>query len=124
MGLRATLAKAVASAFTAIGDIPESCTYRRTSSAYNTSTGTNVVTNTDYTIAKAVFLAYESMEIDKVTILASDQKFLIQASSLPVASVNIATDQIIDSSGKIFNILRISKDPAEATIKLQLRSPS
>lgn len=122
MGLRATLASAVSAAFTALGDIPLSVTYRRTSSSYNTATGSNTVTNTDYTITKAVLTRYENMEIDKVTVLGSDLKLIFQTSGLSVTP-NIATDIVI-ASGKTYNIVRVNKDPAGATYSLQLRSPS
>lgn len=122
MGLRSVIANAVSAAYTALGDIPRAVTYRRTSSVYNTSTGTNVVTNTDYTIAKALLLSFENMEIDKNLILASDRKLLIKAADLPVSSVAIATDYILDGS-TVYSILRVTKDPADATIKLQLRAP-
>lgn len=124
MGLRETLAKAVNAAFVATGNIPEAMTYRRTSSAYNPATGTNVITNTDYTVAKSFWLKFESFEIDKLVVLGSDVKVIIQSSSLSVTP-NIATDQIIRTSdGKVYNILRVSKDPAGSTITMQLRSPS
>ena len=124
MGLRATIASAVGAAFTAIGDIPESCTYRRTSSTYNPATGTNVITNTDYTLSKVIWSRFESFEVDKLVVLGSDVKVILQTSALSVTP-NIATDQMIRTSdGKIYNILRVSKDPAGAIYTMQLRSPS
>lgn len=124
MGFRATIAKALEATYNAIGDIPVSFTYRRVTSSYSTATGTNTTTNTDYIVKKGLFLSYETMEIDKNLILATDQKLLIQSSSLPVASVNIATDKIVGSDGKVYNIVRVTQDPAGATLKFQLRTPS
>jgi hypothetical protein len=123
MGLRSTLAKAVGSAFIAVGDIAESGTYRRTASVYNTSTGTNVITNTDYIIDKVVWTKFDNFEIDRISILGSDVKVLFQTSKLSITP-NIATDQMVRADGKIYNILRVSKDPAGAVYTLQLRSPS
>lgn len=123
MGLRATLASAVGAAFTAIGDIPESATYRRTSSSYVPSTGVNTITNTDYTISKAVFAKFEQFEIDKVLVLGSDVKMIFQTSGLSIIP-NIATDKVVRTDGKIYNILRVSHDPAGVTTTLQLRTPS
>lgn len=125
MGLRATLAKAVTSAFTALGDIPEACTYRRTSSTYNPTTGANVIVNTDTAITKGVFVKYEGMEVDKIVVLASDVKFLVRKSELSTIVPNLATDKLIRTSdSKTYNIIRYSIDPSGSVITLQLRSPS
>lgn len=124
MGLRNTLKNAIASAFVAIGDIPEDATYRRTASAYNPGTGAVTPTNTDYTLSKAVFVRYDSAMIDKVTILATDIKCLVQKSEFTVTP-NIATDKIIRiSDGKVFNIVRFEVDPSGNLYTFQLRSPS
>ena len=124
MGLRDAIIKAVGSAYTALGDIPETATYRRVSSVYSPSTGANVVTNTDYPILKAIFAAYDNSIIDKINILATDIKLLIQQSELSISPV-IATDRVIRlSDGKVFNIIRTSQDPVRALHILQLRSPS
>lgn len=125
MTLKRTLVvKAVKSAFKAIGNIPETCTYRRTATAYNPSTGQTTTTNADHTINQAVFCRYETMEIDKVSVLATDLKMIIQKSSLTLTP-NVATDKIVRTSeNKTYNILRVSQDPAGATYTIQLRSPS
>ena len=121
MGLkRATIVKAVKSAFSALGNIPESCVYRRTSSSYDTSTGTNTITNTNYTIT-AVFTSYSSLEVDRVVVTAADVKMILQQSSLSITP-NIATDKVVRGS-QTYNVLRISQDPAAATWTLQLRAP-
>ena len=112
------------SAYTALGDIPETATYRRVASVYNPATGANVVTNTDYTISKAIFAAYDNSIIDKINILATDLKLLVQQSELPILPV-IATDRVVRTSdGKVFNIIRTSQDPVRSLHILQLRSPS
>lgn len=124
MGLRQTIKGAVASAFKAVGDIPEQATYRRTASAYNPGTGTVTPTNTDYTLLKSLFVRYDSAMIDKVTILATDLKCLVQKSEFSVTP-NIATDKIIRTSdGKVFNIIRFEVDPSGNLYTFQLRSPS
>lgn len=124
MGLRQTLKGAVASAFKAVGDIPESCTFRRTASAYTPATGAVVATNTDYTILKGIFVGYDTAMIDKVTILATDIKLLVQKSEFSVTP-NIATDKVIRTSdSKVFNIIRFEPDPSGNLYVFQLRSPS
>lgn len=124
MGLRSTIKGAVASAFNALGDIPEQATYRRTASAYNPATGTVVATNTDYTLLKAIFVGYDASAIDKVMILATDIKCLVQKAEFSVTPV-ISTDKIIRTSdGKVFNIIRFEPDPSGNLYVFQLRSPS
>lgn len=125
MGLkRATIVKAIGKAFSGLGEIPETATFRRTTSTYTPSTGANTVTNKDYTIVKAVFAAYDASHIDKVTVLATDIKMIFQQSELTI-SPNIATDKVIRTSdGKVFNIVRTSQDPVRSIHILQLRSPS
>lgn len=123
MGLREALNKAAAAAFTAIGDIPESATFRRTTTAYVPSTGVSTVTNTDYIVTKAVFTKYDNFEIDRVIILGTDVKMIFQTSKLSITP-NIATDKIVRADGKIYNILRVYHDPAMVTTTLQLRTPS
>lgn len=121
---RQNLKGAIAAVFKAVGDIPELATYRRTASAYNPSTGTVTQTNTDYTLLKAIFVRYDSTMIDKVTILATDIRCLVQKSEFSVIP-NIATDKIIRTSdGKVFNIIRFETDPSGNLYTFQLRSPS
>lgn len=121
MSLRATLAKAVGSAFTALGDIVLSGTYRRTSSTYNPATGANVVTNTDYTVPM-VLTKYDSFEVDRQSVLSTDRKCIVRQAAMSVTP-NIATDKVIAES-KTYNIIRVTQDPAAATYTLQLRSPA
>jgi len=124
MGLREAIVKAVGSAYTALGNIPEAATYRRVSSVYNPATGGMVTTNSDTAISKAIFTSYDNMAVDKINILATDLKLLIQQSELSITP-NIATDRVIRlSDGKVFNIIRTSQDPVRSLHILQLRSPS
>ena len=117
---RATIAKAINSAFKVLGDIPEAATLRRTTSSYDTSTGDNTLSTTDYPMSKAVFVKYETFEVDKVVVLASDVKLILQQSDLAVRPA-LATDTIIRNS-RTYNILRVGEDPAAATYTLQLRA--
>lgn len=123
MGLRATLDGVVTSIFSAIGDIPETSTYRRIASAYVPATGVTTLVNTDYTLSKVVWTRFESFEVDKQTVLASDVKVIFQTSKLAIVP-NIATDKVVRADGKIYNLLRVMHDPAGVTTTLQLRAPS
>lgn len=117
---KATIAKAVSSAFKVLGDIPEAAILRRTTSSYDTSTGDNTTSTSDYNISKAIFTKFESFEVDKVVVLASDVKLIIQQSELTVTP-SLASDTII-RGGRAFNILRVGQDPADATYSMQLRA--
>ena len=122
MGLkRATILKAVASAFKALGDIPEACTYRRTASVYNTATGVNTTTNTNYAIT-AIFTSYGQLEVDRVLVLTADVKCILQQSELALIP-SPTKDKVVRSDGQIFNVIRFSSDPAKATYTIQLRAP-
>ncbi len=121
MGLRrATIAKAVGSAFKALGDIPESAVIRRVSNTYDTATGINTKTTSDDGIAKAVFTRYESFEVDKVVVLATDVKLIFQQSEVSTRP-DMALDTIVRGTA-VYNILRVGEDPAAATYSLQLRA--
>ena len=121
MGLRATFASAVASAFTALGDIPLSTTYRRTVTTYVPSTGNNTSVDTDYTVS-AVFTRFSELEIGRtVGLQVSDVKMIIQTASLAVTP-NIQTDTVV-TAAKTYNIVNYNPDPAGATYTFQLRAP-
>lgn len=119
MGIkRSNLAKAVASAFTALGDIPESVTYRRVTSTY--ANGVNTKANADTTVT-AVFTKFSKVEIDRVSILATDVKCIFQQSDLELTPI-IASDKVVRGT-KVFNIVTVEQDPASVVWILQLRAP-
>jgi hypothetical protein len=119
MGLRETIAKAVDSAWAAIGDIPEDATFRRVSKTYSPATGQWVDSNTDYTVP-IVFTRFEAMELDKVYVFAVDLKAIIKQNDMPVVP-NTSSDRVV-RNGTIYNVVRVFQDPAGATYTLQLRS--
>lgn len=118
---KAGLRKAAAGAFNAIGDVAEAATLRRAEVTYNTATGSGSTVNTDYQISQAVFTKFENFEVDKVMILSTDIKMLVQQSELTITP-NIASDIIIRAS-KYHNIVRVSQDPASVLWIIQLRAP-
>jgi len=117
---RSTLAKAVKTAFSALGDIPESATLIRSTSKYNTSTGTNVVSTTKFSIKKAIFTSFQISEVDDVVVKASDVKMLIQQTDISTRP-NISTDDI-ERNSKSYSILDLKEDPAGVLYILQLRA--
>lgn len=121
MGLRrATIAKVVKTAFNVLGDVPESVTFRRTTTTYNPATGTNTTTNSDTTI-HMVFTSYQSFEIDRVTVTVADVKGIFESRLLAITP-NTITDKVI-RSGKTYNILAAKTDPSGSLYTLQLRAP-
>ena len=122
MGLqRANIAKAVDSAFKALGNIPETVVLRRTTVSHETSTGVNTNTTKNYTIEKAIFTRYQITEIDKVFILATDVKMLIRQNELSITPTQV-TDTIIRNE-KTYNIIQVMEDPTASIYTLQLRAP-
>jgi hypothetical protein len=122
MGLRGTIAAAVNSAFLALGDIPTSATYRRTTTVYVPATGTNTSTNADTLLAKVIFLRFTELELsNNVGLQISDVKMIVQQSSLNV-SPNIALDTVV-TTAKTYNIVNFNPDPSGAIWTFQLRSP-
>jgi len=117
---KASIIKAVSSAFKVLGDIPQAAILRRTTNTYDSSTGDGAISTTDYTISKAIFTKYETFEVDKVVVLASDVKLIIQQSELTITP-SLATDTVIRNSIS-YNILRVGQDPAAATFTIQLRA--
>lgn len=121
MGLkRATIAKVVTAAFKAVGDVVQNVTYRRTVSVYTPGTGGMTKTDTDY-VVPAILTGFSNYEIDRVMILATDTKMLVESKNLSVVPT-AATDSVI-ADGKTYNIIRYTKDPAGTLLTLHLRAP-
>ena len=114
MGLRATIASAVGTAFNAIGDIAETITYRsRTDGSYNAATGVVSHTDTDTSI-KAVITALSDSQ-DPNTIAeehSGDLSFLFQQSDL---TGDPDTGDEIVRGGETYTVNKIEFDPAGAT---------
>jgi len=120
MSLRATIASAVDSAFSAIGDIPESTTYTVTSKAYDPDTGETATTETAYTVT-AVFLRYELSEQDRQLVRVQDvKKCLIKTSELDI--VPKLDDTITRYDGTVYKILGYGQDPTQSLWTFMLRS--
>ena len=118
---RANLAKAVTSAFTALGDIPEASTLRRYTNTHDTSTGDTTSTSIDYTIDKAIFTKYDAHDVDRQFILTTDVKLLVRQSEFTI-TISKITDKIVRNS-KEYNIVTIKEDPAALIYIIQLRAP-
>jgi len=121
MGLRIpALRKAVSGAFKAIGELNTAITYRRTASVYNPATGQMVKTNTDYTIT-GVLTSFSQTEVDRVVVMATDQKVIVESVKMPVIPV-AATDTIL-YGGKVYSLIRVINDPSNSVTTLHVRAP-
>lgn len=121
MGLRAVFANAAATIFTALGDIPQSATYRRTTTVYDPTTGNNTSINSDTTVT-AIFTRFSEQELGRSAYLQiTDVKMILQQASLAITP-SIQLDTIING-GNTYNIVNFNPDPAGATYVFQLRAP-
>lgn len=120
MSLRAIIANGVDAAWAGLGDIPQPITLRRVSSTYNPSTGTSTTTNTDYLIAKGILTKYAEFEVDKVSVMSTDRKLILRKKDVTIV-LNTSSDRVLIGT-TVFNIIRVTEDPAGATYTVQLRS--
>lgn len=119
MGLKETIHAAIASGFTALGNLKEDVTYKsQRASTYVPSTGVFTRVETAYTVS-GVFLAYGKRDIDGTQIKPHDQKFLFRQAALAV--VPALTDRLVRSTGAVWDVIMVSEDPAHATWELQIR---
>lgn len=121
MGLRDTIAKAAASAFAAVGDIPVSAILVRASSVYDAATGMMSTTTTTFA-TEAIFTSFELTETDRIVVLGEDKKAIIRQSAL--ATTPTLTDTLTNAAGKSHQILGVRQDPASATWTLHIRAVS
>lgn len=126
MGLTTTLRAAVATAFTAVGDLAETVTYsHRTGATYANGT---VTTTTEDTELSALFVEYSSREKQDAAILPNDRRAIIQAAELDVQPV--VDDTLIRASGETWTVIAVTMlgthdDPADAAAwDLQVRIPA
>lgn len=127
MGLRDELTADIAEAFdTDLADAVTAFTgTRQGDEGYDPVTGEMTNSATTYA-GRGVFGSYESKEIDGSLVLASDEKLLILQNEVfitegdeatAIAAVPAVGDTI---AGK--RVMRVARDPADATFTVQLRA--
>jgi hypothetical protein len=122
MSLKDTIQDAVESAFEALDDVPESCTYTQTtSSTYAPATGVDTPATNTQTGVPVVFDVYSTRDIDGERIRASDQKALIAANDIVVTPK--VEDTITRADGTIWTVEEVATDPATAMWELRVRKP-
>lgn len=85
-------------------------------------TGGKAHTETVHTFTDGILSGYSDDEINGTTIQKGDQQILIIAGSLSSAVVP-ETNWKVAIEGKTYRVVNVSRDPAEATYALQVRSP-
>lgn len=122
MGLADAIQKATQAAFTAIGNIPITCTYTdKGASIYDPATGGYIFSDTDYTGLKFVFEDYTAQEVTNSdgVILITDQKASIPNLNLtPTPQIK---DLITDADSVVWTIENIKIGPAKALWIFQVR---
>ena len=125
MGLRATVAGAVKTAFAAIDDIPETATYRYYHSgdpSYQPEQGYVFNPKTDYSLTM-LFTKFNEREVDNQAVLYTDMKCIIQATEFTDNSIAPKGADLIIKDSENWEIKSIYLDPTESVYILQLRRP-
>jgi hypothetical protein len=125
MGLRATVAAAVKTAFTAIGDIPETATYRYYLSgdpSYQPEEGYVFNPKTDYSLTM-LFTKFNEREIDNQVVLSTDMKCIVEATEFSDNSITPKGADLIIKDSENWEIKSIYLDPTESVYIFQLRRP-
>lgn len=121
MGLLEAIRDGVKAGFSALGNLRESITYeRRTSPAYNVTTGAVTATAAN-TSCTAVIGRYDVEEIDAGAVLDTDAKALVERSQL--AFEPVVGHIIVRADATRWRIESVKTDPATAVWVLQLRKP-
>ena len=134
MGLSQVIQAATKTAFKAIGDLGQTCTYTsmptvtydpatgtNTPSAYNAETGTYSAWGTDYPGLSILFESYSAREVQESggTIISSDQKASIP--SLNLTPGPKVTDTITDPDSIVWTVENMALDSARALWVYQVR---
>ena len=104
MGLAETVQKAAQSAFKAVGNIPEVCTYTSKGAQVYVN-GQYTSTDTEYTGLKFLFTDYESREVDGTVILSTDMKMSIPRLNLTPTPKK--QDYLTDADGVVWQVGQI-----------------
>lgn len=120
MGLRLDIQTDVASAFdTDLSDAVRTLTLKHiTSTAFNPATGVDVPTYVNYT-SRGVFDNLTEVDLVETPLGLVDTKVIILQNEIDAAPA--LDDQIVDSNGDIYRILKFGEDPAKCIYELGCR---
>lgn len=122
---KSAIAKAVAGAFKAIGDIPRTLTYYviGDTQTFDEDAGRMVYGTIPYPIKSAVIAKFTQRETDKDPTFGTSEKMIFQTAELPSGVVPKSMDWAIDDQGQKWEIVKLLTDPAAIVTILQVRAP-
>lgn len=122
MGLKETVNAGVLTAFKAIGNLNKPMTFKATTGnmTRDLDAGTSVPETVSYTLKFSVFAKWTEAENNKDASTLTTSKLLFPRGILAV--VPKASDILVDEDGHIWEIVKNMSDPADALVKLQVRT--
>lgn len=125
MSLKSTFQNAAQAAIKAFSDVREEVTYRAWSSTtYNLDTREVTVTPTEKKL-KGIWEDFTTDEIDNVNVLVQDRLFILSGKDFTdmfgSGTAPHPLDQIQRGSDERWQVVRIERDPADASYALQVR---
>lgn len=121
MSFRQLVQQLTGAAFSIMGDIPTTATYKPlTASSYNAAAGDNTATFGTVPNVRAIEERFELREIDGQTVKSGDKKLVIPSIDLP--DVTPALEDRIHFDRKVWEIKGIMDDPTEAVYVFHVRT--
>ncbi len=119
MSLRADFAAAAVDIFAAFGDVPIALTLTKMLSAeYNTTTGVVDTANDEFE-AQGFIIEYDQHEVDGETVRTGDVKCILRQAEI---DAQVTVNDKITINERIYDVVNVGKDPADALWLLQIRS--
>ena len=119
MSLSTTIASSIASAFTALGDIPKQVVISRlVTGEYDTLLGSFESSSVDLTIDKAIVTSYSDSELSE-NLLATDSKVIIKQSDI---TSSFSTSDSVSIDNVTYKIVNIEQDPVNSIWIIQVRN--
>jgi hypothetical protein len=120
MSVRGDFAQSAADIFAAFGDVPVDVLLTKlVSTEYDPTTGTVESANDEYE-GQGFVIEYDQHEVDGETVRTGDVKCILRQAEFTEAPT--PSDRVTIAE-RIYEVINIGKDPADALWILQLRSP-
>lgn len=123
MSMKKQIQRAVRQAFIALGDLLVPATYVRKTGVgvRDPETGLTTYPVTSYPIKRMAPVQFEAKEIDKDPSLATLEKLIFLVEEFPAGIVPSDQDSVTDSRGRIWEVVKLKLDPADACVILAAR---
>lgn len=124
MALKATIRRAVKSAFLALDDIPRKAVYQTKTGTpvRDLDAGTYTLQTSNTPLAMVVFARFTQKEVDKdPAIVITDTKIIIPTEDLK-GKVPRGADTVTDDEGTVWEVIRLLSDPASVVTIIQART--